>query len=270
MTDMKKTRPTGVSLSALQQVVDINPDPALVCDPLGIILRFNEMALSLFQMDAITLDGAPLEQFVPHLLDFKESGGFVTAVRLGELDEDHRVLDRNGKEQLVWFSTSRLKGPEDDTYYILVTMRNVTDRSRLEAELREMSYTDELTGLCNRRFLKMMLPFEEERSRRYGYLLACTFVDMDDFKSINDTYGHYVGDRVLEHVALELKDAVRKVDIVCRWGGDEFVIMSLGKTVEGVEIFAERLQSRVSGKWLKVEGNDIPIHITCGAAVGHC
>lgn len=111
---------------------------------------------------------------------------------------------------------------EDMTYELRVT------NTRLEAaqnELRQMVTTDALTGCRNRRYFDEVIGREVQRHRRYNIPLSLVFVDVDRFKTINDTLGHDEGDRVLRRVAAFLLRNVREVDYVFRWGGDEFLIL---------------------------------------------
>ena len=111
---------------------------------------------------------------------------------------------------------------EDMTYELRATNR------RLEStqwELRQLVTTDALTGCRNRRFFDQIINREIQRHRRYRIPLSMVFVDVDRFKSINDTLGHEAGDRVLQQVADFLARNVREADYVFRWGGDEFLIL---------------------------------------------
>lgn len=91
--------------------------------------------------------------------------------------------------------------------------------------LKNLAYIDPLTGVFNRRRFEKQLQEDIDRSKRYGYDLSLLLIDIDDFKSINDSFGHAAGDQVLQTVAEVLKRSVRKTDIVARIGGDEFIIL---------------------------------------------
>src|SRR6185436_10127754 len=115
----------------------------------------------------------------------------------------------------------------------LMTFEDMTSElrqtnSRLETaqrELRQMVITDPLTGCRNRRFFDEIIAHEMSQHRRYGTPLSLLFIDVDQFKSINDTLGHAAGDRVLRDVAGFLMRKTRDADYVFRWGGDEFLLL---------------------------------------------
>jgi diguanylate cyclase (GGDEF)-like protein len=112
---------------------------------------------------------------------------------------------------------------------------------RLIARLQEQSSTDELTGLANRRVFLTMTEREIERSRRYGHVLSLAYLDVDDFKAVNDRDGHLAGDRVLVALASLARATARSVDTVARLGGDEFVILMPETDAEAALPLAERL-----------------------------
>ncbi len=132
---------------------------------------------------------------------------------------------------------------EDDVTLVEILARHVYEEIRrveLEAELREQAIRDPLTGLYNRRFLNEVLPKELARAERYGHTLSLLIVDIDNFKEINDAYGHVVGDEVLKQVAKTLRENVRQSDYVFRWGGDEFLLLVPETNGEGAESIVQR------------------------------
>jgi diguanylate cyclase (GGDEF)-like protein len=107
-------------------------------------------------------------------------------------------------------------------------MADVTARRLAELRLERLANTDELTGLPNRRHFLELVRSEMVRSRRFGKSLCVAMVDIDDFKKVNDTYGHGVGDLALQHVARTIMGVRRAVDVVGRVGGEEFCILFPG------------------------------------------
>jgi len=112
-------------------------------------------------------------------------------------------------------------------------------------KLRALAERDELTGVNNRRNLMALFARELDRSRRYGSVLSVLMVDIDFFKSFNDNYGHQAGDDVLRTIAQVLVSASREIDIIGRYGGEEFVALLPETTLEQAVVYAERLRSRV-------------------------
>lgn len=119
------------------------------------------------------------------------------------------------------------------------------ERTYLYRRIEEISVTDDLTALYNFRFLHQYLDIEIERSRRYGSLFSLIFMDIDNFKKINDRYGHLTGSKVLMEMSKVLKKNLRKVDIPIRYGGDEFVIILPQTPKESGMQVAERLRKMI-------------------------
>ena len=117
----------------------------------------------------------------------------------------------------------------------------VSDKERYEW----LASTDALTGCLNRRALHENVERELDRARRYNLVLTILMIDLDRFKSINDSRGHLVGDSVLRQIGDLLRHEARSVDIVARYGGEEFVIVSPDTSLDGGLVFAERVRAHV-------------------------
>ncbi len=118
----------------------------------------------------------------------------------------------------------------------------------LNQRLAELSVTDPLTGLYNRRFLQERLKEEVDRAKRYQYPIACLIFDLDDFKRVNETLGHMQGDQLLQKIALILKNSSRVVDIVGRFGGEEFLLVLPQTDLGGAKAVGERIRKLVADK----------------------
>jgi two-component system cell cycle response regulator len=112
-------------------------------------------------------------------------------------------------------------------------------------ELRELADTDPLTGCANRRVLDLRLREELDRARRYDQVVTVVLLDVDDFKRINDTHGHLVGDRVLKQMAFLLRRELRTMDFLARYGGEEFVVVLPETGGTGARLFTDRILRRV-------------------------
>lgn len=120
--------------------------------------------------------------------------------------------------------------------------RQVSLREAQKERLRAEASIDGLTGLANRRELEERLEEELARMRRYGYPLSLLFMDLDDFKRVNDEYGHLVGDEVLRLVASTLRPDLRAVDTAARYGGEEFVLLLPNTDREGANVLFKRMR----------------------------
>jgi diguanylate cyclase (GGDEF)-like protein len=259
-----ETRTVTFRLAELQRFVDVVPDPAVICQDNGRVVCANDGARALFRSDGLGKDVHDLREFVPALRRTTEAVEFVDAVRAGELDKDLTVVRTQGTDLEVWFSTSRVRELMGNIYLVLVTMRDVSERKAHQEMLRRMSTTDELTQIHNRRYLRMNGELERQRAVRYGLKLVCIFIDLDEFKAVNDRFGHRVGDRALVAVARMLGERVRQVDLLCRYGGDEFVVLGLVPDVDGARRFAERL-GESPPEVETLTGERIPVRMSCGA-----
>lgn len=134
-------------------------------------------------------------------------------------------------------------------------------------ELMQLATRDELTGTFNRRYLEMRLVDEMKRVERYGQNLGVMMVDIDDFKRINDGYGHQVGDNVLRQVAGILRQGTRDVDLVARYGGEEFLVLTPATDEKGTRLLAERLRRSVAGLRMEPEpGRELKVTVSIGVS----
>jgi diguanylate cyclase (GGDEF)-like protein len=138
---------------------------------------------------------------------------------------------------------------------------------RKEEELRFEASHDRLTSLWNRGAILDFLDREVARAQRSEGAIGVLMVDIDHFKSVNDTLGHLAGDQVLKQVAQRLPSAVRSYDWVGRYGGEEFLIIISNCSADTVAICAERLRAGVAGEPMHVDGKDLKITVSVGAAM---
>jgi diguanylate cyclase (GGDEF)-like protein len=135
-----------------------------------------------------------------------------------------------------------------------------------EEKLLTLSITDELTGIHNRRYFIDHACHELAKAQRYGELFSVAILDIDDFKNINDTYGHLIGDKVLVQAARICKESIRSPDICARYGGDEFVFLFPATGKEKARICLERISGHISNNPINHDGYMIKTHVSIGLA----
>ncbi|MEH6825109.1 MAG: diguanylate cyclase [Motiliproteus sp.] len=150
------------------------------------------------------------------------------------------------KGHMLEMLASSILAPSGEVIGSTILLRDITAEKNLESQLRELSTTDGLTKLFNRRHLDDSLVLELKRARRYKMDLSILMFDVDHFKRFNDEHGHDQGDRVLQALAQVMRDAVREVDIPCRYGGEEFLIILTNTPPGGAQTIAERLRENVA------------------------
>lgn len=126
---------------------------------------------------------------------------------------------------------------------------------------KDLLNIDELTGLYNYRYLEIALDREIKRAERYGLNMSVIFLDVDMLKVVNDSYGHLIGSRVLKEIGVLLKKSVREVDVVIRYGGDEYTIILIETGRQGASIVAERIRRAIESHNF-VLGDDLIINLT--------
>ena len=193
---------------------------------------------------------------VAHMLEVQD-------LEFAELD--FRIVRRDGEIRWIAHACKAVHGPNGEFQGRRVSNRDITERKRLEAELRELAITDTLTGLANRRHFLARLEEELARVQRLDALhTAVLMLDLDLFKRVNDEYGHLTGDAVLVHFATLMREELRKIDTGGRVGGEEFAIILAGADLAAAQVFAERLRQKIAGTPLLHQGLTIAVTVSIG------
>jgi len=130
---------------------------------------------------------------------------------------------------------------------VRIYVLDITQRKWAEAEIYLLATTDSLTGIANRRQFSTFLASEIDRAKRYGTPMSLAMCDIDYFKRVNDTFGHDVGDHVLQALTSLVKENIRANDVVARWGGEEFMILMPQSDVEAASNVSEKLRLAIAG-----------------------
>ncbi|RJX35518.1 MAG: diguanylate cyclase [Desulfarculus sp.] len=160
------------------------------------------------------------------------------------------------KGTYLYFLAAPIRDAEGRVVRAVETLVDLTDKRSLEQELVKLSVTDNLTGLYNQRFFYASLGREMETSQRYDLPLSLLMADIDLFKSFNDSFGHLAGDQALSQFAEVLGRCVRGMDLCCRYGGEEFVVLLPHAALPEAMKVAERVRAGVAGTVLQLETNE--------------
>jgi two-component system cell cycle response regulator len=149
-----------------------------------------------------------------------------------------------------------------------IRRKRYTERLRDNVQMSiEMAITDALTGLFNRRYMESHIGALVEQAAARSKPLTVLLLDIDYFKSINDTYGHDAGDDVLREFAIRIKKSVRGIDLACRYGGEEFVVVMPETDMAVAAVVAERLRRRIAGEPFPIQQGTAQVEITVSAGI---
>lgn len=256
--------------SERDRLFQLSTDLLAVCDRDGYIRRASDswenlLGYSRAQMGALSIEDAIHPEDRAELKEkMAESARNGAPIE----DLDIRVVSATGHPRWVSWSSS----PSGENTYVIA--RDITGRRRHTAELRALNQQlgllarlDALTGLPNRRLMEDYLVQAVARADRRRDVIALLFVDLDDFKEVNDAHGHLVGDAVLTAIGTRLKAVVRRSDMVARVGGDEFVVAAEGlKDAEEIGYVSEKIR-RAIREPNHVSGLSVVVSASIGAAV---
>lgn len=253
----------------LQSILHNVSEGIVISDSKGIVETFNPAAERLFGFGHEDVVGQPVDVLLGYNDNISSESWFaLMAGKSGPLNDSSEVrLSRHdGNVFYVSVSTSSMIH-QGETYYIAVLV-DVSERKALMDSLQNLADVDSLTALYNRRYFTEELERLVERSlRRKVFECAVLFLDLDNFKYINDSHGHHAGDRILIEVSTLLNDNVRKSDLLARLGGDEFAIILYDVDRHHAKDIAEKYQALISNYVFYEKGKVLDVGCTVGIAM---
>ncbi len=242
-------------------------DAVCVTDPHGCVVWVNQAFSNVWGGTSGEVLGAPLPSF-PHA-QLQEAWPKFEASTKGIACIKTEVMEKgkNGESLVLEQVVTRLVDAQGKTTHFVVLLHDVTARTVVEMQMKHQAYHDALTDLPNRIMFEDRLQQALAQARRDGTLVALLFLDLDNFKSINDQYGHQMGDRLLRIVAKRLVKCVRTTDTVSRISGDEFTIILQGlDRIQDIRQVAQKIVDCLTPP-VSLGRQDIPVQISIGIAV---
>ena len=186
---------------------------------------------------------------------------------LGEIQRytiEKRYLGPAGR--LIWvnLSGSLIRDAAGEPLHFVAHVEDITERKRLAGELQRLADSDPLTNLWNRRRFEEELQRQVGRCRRYDDRSALLMIDLNEFKSINDTYGHRAGDELLQAVANALSTGIRATDAIARLGGNEFVVMLANVSPDQATMLCTKLRAAIAAVRMSVDGEEFGVTASVG------
>lgn len=236
-------------------------------DAEGRIVKINRTELSWLGYSREEVIGRPFIAFLsPDSKDeYKKNFGRYKQSGV-QKDIELELVQKDGIRRPILLNSTAIYDEHSDFVRSRSTIVDITDRKKLEQELIRQAHKDFLTGLNNRRNFNKLADREFETCQRLNAPMGLLFFDIDDFKTVNDSYGHHTGDLVLRAVGDCCVRTLRKIDILGRWGGEEFVALLPGVTGDDVREAAERLRTALSQVRLSTEqGEPVSFTVSVGA-----
>ena len=219
-----------------------------ITDANRIILRVNQALLRMTEYTEAELVGQPLSDLhTKHHDTALADQVWDQIAKTGYWAGEMSLKKKTGTAYPAWINLSAVKAKNGAVSHYVGSQTDITERRAAEQEIHALAFYDSLTGLANRRLMANRLQRSVTYSKRHALCGGLMVVDLDNFKSLNDTLGHDVGDELLRQAAVRLEQCVRRTDMVARLGGDEFVLL-----IKGLDCGEERIAAQMEAVARKV------------------
>jgi len=180
--------------------------------------------------------------------------------------KEFKIIHPENGEKWILFKAQPFKNNNGTLEKVNGQLEDITRQKELENELKRMAFFDELTDIPNRKMLDRQIQKALVRSKRHKYNFTIMFIDLDDFKKVNDTFGHDAGDQLLIDVVSRIDECIREEDMISRIGGDEFIVMFEETGKREIEQIANRIIKHVA-KPYTISGNTVNISLSMGISM---
>ena len=233
------------SQQEFSSLFDSSPEALAYLDPESNIININPHFTELFGYTLEEVKGRNLDDGMIHPPEKMEEGKRLTEKALkGKFYYETIRKKKDGTLFPISISASRII-INGKLQGMIGTFRDITERKKLEEKLKKLAHFDVLTGSCSRGYGLALLEQQIKTANRKKTPILLLYLDVDDFKHINDTFGHKEGDEVLKEAVQFFKSTLREVDIICRIGGDEFLLIFPDSSLDDVPLIKERINKRL-------------------------
>jgi diguanylate cyclase (GGDEF)-like protein/PAS domain S-box-containing protein len=209
------------------QIINLIPYMIYAADKQGNVLLANKTASDYFGMEVQDFENCNVKQLTDSNQQYEKLLNDNLDESLNEDTTEHREIktaNANGKERVLYLSKTPFSGREDSTSAVVTVAVDITEIKNFEAKIKQLAHFDSLTTLPNRILLREIIDQSLEKSMAGVYSGALLFIDLDLFKTINDSRGHGLGDLLIKEVAIRIESLLHENECVARLGGDEFVV----------------------------------------------
>lgn len=237
-------------------IIETSPDGIAISTLDGIVEFATEKSYSMWGLASVEeCIGRNILEFI-HESHQQKAIYYVTEMINGNLTgaAEYLMVKKDGSLFYCEVNANILRDKNNNPIGVLYMERDVTERKQLEEELKDLVTKDQLTGIYNRRKIDEVLMKEKAQAETRDHHLAVIMVDIDKFKLVNDQYGHLVGDQVLTEVTSILSQGIRSIDVLGRWGGEEFIIICTDTDLKGAVVLAEKLRQMIANHEFQMVG----------------
>ncbi len=254
----------------VQQLINVAPILIITQDSNGIILSINQAGIDEFAMEEGLIIGSVFDNYIPetegeHLLQLKKLREQQSSQQLSI--DGVLMIKSTHKHYVSWIHTVVEAKSDKNQFVILSLGIDITDRKKIEEHMLSVATHDQLTGMSNRHNFHIEFSKEIAAAKRYGRQLGLLYLDLDQFKIVNDTCGHDVGDKLLKMVSKSLQDNIRETDVLSRIGGDEFTLIMPSVEQQGIEDVAKKINQSLSSIEFKIAERIFKISVSIGVVI---